>query len=222
MAHALTPGPLGSSTTEARLLAAAERLFAERGFAATSVREITSDAGTSVAAVNYHFGSKENLYRELIVRRLRAMRERRLEAIRTVLAAHPGHPDPTRLLSEFAGAFLEPVSDWRRGRVLVRLMTRELVDRNLPPEVFAEEMIRPVETAFVDALRRAFPGLSEDDAILSAHSFVAQLMHVIDIASLYQTLDTRQTFGRSFDDIVAHIVRFSCAGLSAYASGRTA
>lgn len=218
------PAEAGAST-EDRLLVAAERLFAERGFAATSVRDITAEAGTSVAAVNYHFGGKDKLYRELFVRRLRAMREQRLAAIRRVLeeADAASLPlDPRRLLRAFADAFLAPVSDWERGRNLVKLMTREFVDRNLPPEIFCQEMIRPVEAAFVAALRRAVPGLEEREAVLAAHFVVAQLMYVVDMASLVGTLDGRHALGTSFSSLADDIVRFSTAGLAAYAPGKNA
>lgn len=53
-----------------RLLDAAEKLFCQRGFEGTSVREITAEAGCNVAAVNYYFGSKEKLYEEMFHRRL--------------------------------------------------------------------------------------------------------------------------------------------------------
>src|SRR3989449_4623710 len=83
--------------TRERLLDAAERLFAERGFRAVSVRVITSHAGCNVAAVNYYFGGKENLYREMFRRRLGALREQRISSIRRAMTeagsgATPGPP----------------------------------------------------------------------------------------------------------------------------------
>jgi len=226
MAEDLLPGPPeAGASTEERLLAAAEKLFAERGFAATSVRDITAEAGTSVAAVNYHFGGKDSLYRELFVGLLRGMREQRLDAIRRVVAEADGADqpiDPTRLLRAFAVSFLEPVSDRVRGRNLVKLMTRELVDPTLPPQVFCEEMVQPVETALVAALRRAAPGLGEREAVLVAHLFVAQLMYVVDIASLADTFDESHALGGSLASLTDDIVRFSTAGLAAYAPGKNA
>src|SRR5436309_2278461 len=64
-----------------RLLDVAERLFAERGFRATSVRDITAEASCNVAAVNYYFGGKDNLYREMFRRRLGALRDQRIASI---------------------------------------------------------------------------------------------------------------------------------------------
>src|SRR3989449_8498487 len=71
--------------TRERLLDTAERLFAEHGFRAVSVRVITSHAGCNVAAVNYYFGGKENLYREMFRRRLVALREQRISSIRQAM-----------------------------------------------------------------------------------------------------------------------------------------
>ena len=63
-------------STKERLLTAAEQLFAEHGFAATSLRQLTGHADVNVAAVNYHFGSKENLITEVFRRRFDELSER--------------------------------------------------------------------------------------------------------------------------------------------------
>src|SRR5579863_9327890 len=65
-------------TTKDRLLDAAERLFAQHGIEATSLRVITREAGVNLAAVNYHFQSKEALMHAVIARRLDPINEKRL------------------------------------------------------------------------------------------------------------------------------------------------
>ncbi|UCF42784.1 MAG: helix-turn-helix transcriptional regulator, partial [Planctomycetota bacterium] len=74
------------NNVEARLLDTAERLFAEKGFDATSVRDITNHAGCNVAAVNYHFKNKQNLYTEVCRRRMAMMRDVRISSIDSVLS----------------------------------------------------------------------------------------------------------------------------------------
>ena len=69
-----------------RLLAAAEQLFADKGFAAVSVRDIRTLAECNVAAVNYHFGSKDNLYMEVIKRRTDNLRQVRLDSIQKAMS----------------------------------------------------------------------------------------------------------------------------------------
>src|SRR5688572_2215296 len=75
-----------SAATRVRLVDAAERLFAEQGFRNASVRDITRQASCNIASVNYHFGGKSNLYREVFLRRLRDMRQKRLGSIEGALA----------------------------------------------------------------------------------------------------------------------------------------
>ncbi len=69
------------AATKLRILDAAEALFMERGFEATSLRAITAAAGVNLAAVNYHFGSKEELFQAVLTRRLDPMNQLRLELL---------------------------------------------------------------------------------------------------------------------------------------------
>src|SRR6202171_5183423 len=67
-----------SADTKTRILDAAEHLFMEHGFEATSLRQLTSAAGVNLAAVNYHFGSKEELFQAVLTRRLDPMKQERI------------------------------------------------------------------------------------------------------------------------------------------------
>src|SRR5512138_1669857 len=85
-------------TTKDRILDAAERLFAERGYDGTSLRAITAAAGANLAAVNYHFRSKESLMRALFSRRLGALNRERLELLRRLEVEAAGAPVPVERL----------------------------------------------------------------------------------------------------------------------------
>src|SRR5258708_1763757 len=74
----MTPAPVGTKT---RILDAAEKLFGMSGFEATSLRDITTEAQVNLAAVNYHFQSKESLIDAVIVRRLEPVNRRRMEML---------------------------------------------------------------------------------------------------------------------------------------------
>src|SRR5215468_2668082 len=71
----------GPTATKARILDAAEVLFMEHGFEATSLRAITAAAGVNLAAVNYHFGSKEELFQAVLTRRLDPMNQERVDLL---------------------------------------------------------------------------------------------------------------------------------------------
>ena len=113
-----TEGGSEASTPE-RIVEAAERLFAERGYRATSVRAITEAAGSNLAGVNYHFGGKEQLYREVFGRHMKRLREVRLEAIEGVELGGGQDEDLEKLLGVFARAFFAPlVGDANGGRLM--------------------------------------------------------------------------------------------------------
>src|SRR5690606_26584273 len=81
-------------STKDRILGAAEELFAQHGFSGTSLRQVTALADVNIAAVNYHFGSKDNLVHEVFRRRMDVMSRQRLDRLRAALEARPGELEP--------------------------------------------------------------------------------------------------------------------------------
>ena len=159
--------------TRARLLDAAEELFAERGYHAASVRDITSAAGSNLAAVNYHFGGKAELYRAVFVRRLAALRDRRGRAIEE--ATRKRGRSRAQVLRGLAVAYLEPLVDGTSARRWARLSLRELLDPQLSPDLFFDEMVEPTHDALAAALVKACPGLDPDLARVCVESLIGQL-----------------------------------------------
>jgi AcrR family transcriptional regulator len=202
----------GPGITRDRLLDAAEELFAEHGYAGTSVREITAAAGCNLAAVNYHFGTKRNLYREVFLRHLAQLREQRLAAL-----AHAGDETAARrldtVLIAFARAFLAPLREEPHGRIPMRLMMREIVDPYLPRDLFQSELFTPVNLALVRALSAAAPEIPERTVLLCVQSFVAQLLHVINAQRLFAIGGHRRLDPFTLAELEEHIVRFTIAGI---------
>jgi AcrR family transcriptional regulator len=199
--------------TRERLLDTAERLFAERGFRAVSVRVITSHAGCNIAAVNYYFGGKENLYREMFRRRLGALREQRISSIRLAMAEAGSGAGLELPLRAFTTAFLEPHLDQSGGRRLMRLFSRELLEPHLKSGTLQREVIEPVHRALVEAIQAVCPGLDARAARRSVHSLVAQLVHVVHMRNAPGILRGAGREDFSFPAVVDHIVRFSAAGI---------
>jgi AcrR family transcriptional regulator len=123
--------------TRERLLASAERLFAEHGFRNVTVRQICAAAGANVAAVNYHFGDKLGLYRELVSGAAEAMRETN-EIARE---AGRGQP-PEEQLRRYIGVFLRRVLGPGSGSIH-RLITREMNDPTPALDTLVEQGVRP-------------------------------------------------------------------------------
>src|ERR1700704_4644337 len=84
----------GPTVTKGRILDAAESLFIEHGFEATSLRSITAAAGVNLAAVNYHFGSKEELFQAVLTQRLDPMNQERLDLLTALERAAAPRPVP--------------------------------------------------------------------------------------------------------------------------------
>jgi AcrR family transcriptional regulator len=207
------------SETRAKLLDAAERLFAERGFEATSVRDITADAGCNVAAVNYHFGGKERLYLETFRQLLGELRDRRVQRIRADMDAAGDGATLELFLESMANAFLEPLTDADRGRLLTTMISRELMDHRLPPNVFVSEFIRPVLDVAREQLRKVGPPLDDMTSSLCLMSLVGQLLHVLKAGEMLAEGGAGEIVPNDLADHVAHIVRFSAAGIRGCATG---
>ena len=160
--------PAHATATHNRILDAAERLFAESGVAGTSVRAITDQAQVNVAAVNYHFGSKENLVRAVIARRLAGLEEARNAALDD-LEASANRQQRVPSVLELVEAIIAPVFDqalsddsgWPHFiRFLSRLAWEPGVENLAPPE----SSLRLFER-FNAALQRSVPNLSADDGV---------------------------------------------------------
>jgi len=199
--------------TREQLLDAAERLFARRGFDATSVRDITGAAACNLAAVSYHFGGKQALYRETFRRRLAAVRNERIATVERALAA----PDASleSVLTSFARAFLAPlVQDDGAGR-LTELIAREMVDPRLPGGLFAGEFVEPVQRALAEAIGALVPGLSEARARLCVGSMVAQLVHAVHRIRHAERAASYRAALPKLPELIRHIVRFTAGGIRA-------
>ena len=209
----LPPAPVpidATAATRERLLDAAEAMFARDGYAATSVRALTAAAGSNLAAVNYHFGGKHNLYRDVLLRRLGTMRRQRLAALEQ--AAGDGQ-SLIATLRGFAEAFLAPLGEQPPEARPLRLIMREMVDPQLPREVFASELVRPVQRALTAAIAGAAPTLGSRTVQLCVQSFIAQLVHVLLAQQLAAASGGDHLDANARAEMVDHVVRFTPAAI---------
>jgi AcrR family transcriptional regulator len=173
-------GGRGAETRE-RLLDAAERIFAERGFEGASIRAVTQAAGASVSAANYHFGSKEELLRATLLRRVGPLNERRLARLDALEAEAGGRPLE---LETILGIFLRPVFEEHASSVDATARFRQVAARiySDPPDVVAamkRELFGPILTRFVGAIATALPEKSREEIELGFQLTVGVMVHVI-------------------------------------------
>ncbi len=202
------------AATRKRLLDTAETMFAERGFAAASVRDITSAAGCNLAAVNYHFGGKRNLYSQVFRRRLAELREQRIASIEAV-RSRAGSLEA--VLTAFAEAFLKPLMPRGQGRSVLDLILREMLDPQLPSEMYRSEFVEPIQGVLVSALLSTTPDLDPSSARVCAVSVIGQLVQVAQRFRAARLRPGTDTGLPSLKETVAQVVRFSAAGVRACA-----
>ena len=201
--------------TRERILDVAERLFGERGFPATPLRDITAEAGVNIASVNYHFGSKEGLLAEVLERRLKPINTRRLELLDAV-EARAGDEPPE--LEAVIRAFLSPPFHSQRvggagGQGFLRLVGRIHSETNEDFRATFVKQFDEVFKRFTAALRRALPNL--DDADLSWRMLFM-------VGSMAFTMSWGPTLvasgsgaARAPEDVLESLVLYAAAGMAA-------
>ncbi len=205
-----------SRTVQDRLLDAAEELFCEHGFEGTSVRDLAAAAGCNIASVNYYFGGKEKLYIEVWRHNLLITRERIVIDVEKAMSENVKETYLEDLLMSFTTAFIEPIKDKKKAYQLIKLMDREMVEQNLPKNMFLEEMIMPTFNAMQNALMKIYPGLDKSKIHLFLFSIIGQLVHLIRVQTLFDQSYSLQFPGFDLNEAVNHIVKFSAAGIRAY------
>lgn len=146
--------------TKERILDAAERLFSEQGYAATSLRSIIAVAGVNLAAVHYHFHSKEALLEAVILRRSVPANRERLVLLEQCERDSGDHPPP---LEKVIQAFVAPTFRMARdpasgGMVFMRLLGRLHAEGDLLSGILMSQFGAVLER-FAAATRRALPDL---------------------------------------------------------------
>ncbi|HLM52450.1 MAG TPA: TetR family transcriptional regulator [Pseudoxanthomonas sp.] len=148
-------------STKDRILGAAEELFAQHGFAGTSLRQVTSRADVNIAAVNYHFGSKDNLVNEVFRRRMDEMTELRLSQLKLARERHPGELRP--VLAAFVEPALALAQDRHGGGAFVRVVARAYAEKNDGLRRFLSDYYGHVLREFGRAIADCCPALSKEE-----------------------------------------------------------
>ena len=153
--------------TRERILDAAEHLFMAHGYEGTSMRQITGEAGVNLAAVNYHFGSKEALMQEVFRRRLDWLNEERMRVLDEREDAAAGSPlKPSQIVDGFFGTLLRMAEDKERGGVtFLRLLGRTLTEPSEFIRTFRADEYAGVMERYKAALFKALPDVPKAEIV---------------------------------------------------------
>jgi AcrR family transcriptional regulator len=162
------------SDTKQRILDTAERLFAENGYSATSLRRIISDAKVNLAAIHYHFGSKQDLLDQVIMRKAGPMNERRLKLLDQFEAeAAPESASVEKVIE----AFIVPAILIDKSPEFAKLMGRVHAE-GLMPEIVRRNF-QPMINRFLSALHQALPDESAKELIWKVHFTLGAMAHAL-------------------------------------------
>lgn len=201
-------------TTKDRILDAAERLFARDGIEATSLRTITAEAGVNLAAVNYHFQSKEALVMAVIMRRVGPVNDRRLALLDACEREAGDGPLP---LEEVLNAFVRPVVEIYASntREFAPLMGRLYTEPSEFIEKIYKNHMEPVATRFIRAYQRALPGLPRNELVWRLHFSMGALGHTMAASHLLRILSDGQCDPADVEGTLKRLEAFMMAGLRA-------
>jgi len=197
--------------TRARLLRAAERLFADRGFKRVTVRDICRDASANVAAINYHFGDKMGLYREVLQGAIDAVRAT-TEAARQAGAGCPTEEKLRRFVAVFLERVLAPGHE-----TLHRLIQREMDDPTLALDALVEQGVRP-RVDYLAGIVAELTGAEPSDAMTlrSVGSLMSQALIYVRRNPVAERLGFPFHGTQAEIDAAArHIAEFSIGGIKA-------
>lgn len=173
--------PKGVAATKDKILDTAESLFMTHGFEATSLRAITTAAQVNLAAVNYHFGSKEELFQAVLTRRLDPMNQRRVALLLELeTSAAPAPVACEKILGALFVPALELARDRERGGTnFLRLLGRAYADPAPFIRLFLSEQYAVMIDRFKGAFGRALPQLSKRELSWRLHFMMGALSYTL-------------------------------------------
>jgi AcrR family transcriptional regulator len=209
------PRASNDTATRQRLIEVAGEVFADQGFRSATIRDICGRAGANVAAVNYHFGDKEQLYLDVLE-----------HAHRTSLTRYPPDlgttPDSSaeERLRAFVRSFLLRLLDDGIPAWLGKLMAREMVEPTPALDGLVERVMRPLFSRLVGIVTDlAGPNADPERIRLCAQSVVGQCIFYRHAQECLRRLGPDAVCGRDkLEAIADHVTRFSLAAIRDLAS----
>jgi AcrR family transcriptional regulator len=205
----LTPSPVPASDTSERLLAAAERLFAARGYAAVSVRAIAAEADVNWSLVGYYFRGKEGLLVEIYRRHCSTLNAERLKLLAEARHSGLGLESVLEAFVRPALAEIQGVGGQTQFSRLRAILAAE--DAALFTQLVADNFDRSSRT-FVAALRECLPEVPADEILWRFHFMLGTIYYSATSPQRIRTFSKGRCDPADLDATLRHLVPFLAAG----------
>lgn len=207
---------MASDQTKNAILTAAETLWAERSFGEVTMRDIVAAAGVNLAAVNYHFGSKDELLADLFVSRTTVLNRERFAELKAAEEAGGGKASVDAILRALVGPPLRwCLSPDRQRSAAARFLTRASVETVPPIKKIVDREFRHLQR-FAVALRNALPDREEVDIYWGLHFALAMIRQTVTDNERLRKLSGGLCDTSDTDDIIRRIVSVATDALVGY------
>lgn len=199
------------ASTRERILDAAEKLFATKGIDGVSLREITMAAGVNIAAVHYHFGSKEAVLEELFTLRGGPIAQQRLDLLAAVVRNAQGRPR----LEDVLRAFLKPALEAPSapgGTSFVLLRARLAFEKDDIRRTVLGKTFDASNREFLQALSQALPEVSPDDIYWGFHFMLGAMVYTMAAPGRIEAITQDSLNTRDSAAALDKLVAFAAAG----------
>jgi AcrR family transcriptional regulator len=204
-----------ASATRLRILDAAESLFVEHGFEATSLRLATAKAKVNLAAVNYHFGGKDELFRAMLARRLDPLNDDRVALLDQYRRSSEPLSCETILAAMLIPALAIARDGKRGGKDFLRLLGRAYVDPSPVLRHFLSERYAPMIACFKDAFGQALPQLTRQELTWRLHFMMGALAYTLAGADAWKLIAALSPETGNDARLLGRLAPFLIAGLKA-------
>jgi AcrR family transcriptional regulator len=198
--------------TRTALLECAEKLFLAHGYEGVSIRQITDAAGANVAAINYHFNGKMNLYREVLAQRLDRVASEKLALLAELDARNPA-ANLEELLDSYVRSYFDSHLTSPDSDRLLQIIYREMGPDAVASDLVAARLVTPIHKAFQKIILKSCPWLNENFVSYCVSSIMGQVLHFIRSRDVLKSLRTTGQNQPFIEEAVNHITHFSLRGI---------
>ena len=203
--------------TKNRIIDSAENLFSQNGFSSTSVRDITSLANANIAALNYHFGSKERLISAVFSRRIGPLNTERLRILEQYSNdAKDGVPSLQQAVTALVGPALRlSQNDESGGQQFMCLMGRAFSNPDKGIEKDLLRLYEPLAKRFIPIFRHHLCDLPDHDFFWRIHFMIGLMSYTMAASHRLSFISNGTCSMRDPEETIKHLVNFVLSGLLA-------
>lgn len=200
--------------TKDRILSEAEKLFAQQGYASTSIRQIISKAKANLAAIHYHFGSKEALFFEIVRRYLEGLNRQRLLLLEKELAACKNETPSVR---NIVTAFLKPISEMHQSgsetKQFSLMLGRAFSEDPVLKRKISSKFFKDISVQFINAFHLALPMLGQEEIYWRFHFMVSTMVGSLMAPDRLAYLSNNACQSEDIREMVTRLTHFVVGGM---------